>query len=75
MLANRDERSATVRAKSARALAVGSGAEVDGAAVVEGGVGGGAVEEVSDVVVTGGPDIADTRLVELGFLPELLRRF
>jgi len=39
----------------------------------EGG-GGGAVDEGSDVVVTGGPDIADTRLLGLEFLPELLRR-
>jgi len=54
-------------------MSIGSGAEVDGAAVVEGGVGSGAVEEGSDVVVTGGPDSADTRLVGLGFLPELLR--
>jgi len=74
MLANRDERSATVGPKSARAMSIGSGAEVDGAAVVKGGVGSSAVEEGSDVVVTGGPDIADTRLVGLGFLPELLRR-
>lgn len=69
--------SATVRARSATTLAKGSGmdaeavvagSEVEGNAAVEAGGASGIM------AARRGLDIADTRLVGLGFLPELLRR-
>jgi hypothetical protein len=65
--------SVTERAMSATALTKGSSAEDEGAAGAEV---TGSANLVADggMVVVGGLDIADTRLIGLGVLPELLRR-